>query len=345
MGIEKGLGAAALACAMGLTAIAGPSADNLTDFLSRDIRLSNADLSALERGEAVTKAIGTREKREIELFAAVRIDATRQQFVDAYRDITHFKRGDAVLAIGLFSEPPSLDDVAALKADDEEIADLKKCRTGDCAFKLAESRINELRAFDWSAPDARARIEQLVRFRLIEYLQGYQREGSDALAVYADRRYRTVVADELHAVLRASPSLYAYTPELERYLRDYPRATLDGTGSLFYWAKEKFGLKPTVNTYHVVFYQGADRPGVSLIASKQIYASHYFEAGLEVFSLVDHPGGRGAYLFYVGRSRADALRGSFGGLKKSIVQGRALDGLKKALASIRSRFAGGARRD
>ena len=334
-----------MACAMGLTALSARRVEDVTAFLRRDIRLSNADLSALERGEAVTKAIGTREKREIELFAAVRIDAARQQFVDAFRDITHFKRGDAVLAIGLFSDPPSLDDVAALTANNEEIADLKKCRTGDCAFKLAESRINELRAFDWSAPDARARVEQLVRFRLVEYLQSYQRDGSDALAVYADRRYRTAVAGELHAVLRASPSLYGYTPELERYLRDYPRATLDGTGSLFYWAKEKFGLKPTVNTYHLVFYQRADRPGMSLIASKQIYASHYFEAGLEVFSLVDHPDGRGTYLFYLGRSRADALRGSFGGLKKSIVQGRAMAGLKNAMASIRSRFAGGAPRD
>ena len=329
---------------MGLTAAAGRPPDTLTDFLRGTIRFSTADLSALERGEPVTKSIETHEKREIELFAAVRIDATRQQFTDAYRDITHFKRGDAVLAIGLFSDPPSLDDVAALAADDEEIADLKKCRTGDCAFKLAESRINELRAFDWSAPDARARIEQLVRFRLVEYLQSYQREGSDALAVYADRRYRTAVADEMHAVLRATPTMYGYTPELERHLRNYPRETLTGVSSFFYWAKEKFGLKPTVNMYHAVVFEDAGRPGVSLIASKQLYASHYFEAGLEVFSLVDRPDGRGTYLFYVGRSRADALRGSFGGLKKSIVQGRARDGLKKAMASIRSRFAGTDRR-
>ena len=223
-------------------------------------------------------------------------------------------------------------------ADEEEIADLKKCRTGDCAFKLAESRINELRAFDWSAPDARARVERLVRARLVEYLQSYQQRGSDALAVYADRRHRAAVADELHAVLRATPAMYGYTPDVERHLRGYPQNTLEGASSFFYWAKEKFGLKPTVNMYHVVVYEDSSRPGLSLIASKQLYASHYFEAGLEVYSLVDHPSGRGTYLFYIGRSRADALRGTFGGLKKSIVQGRALDGLKKAMASIRSRF-------
>lgn len=329
--------AALLACVTAVTARGAWPADDVAEFLRRDVALSAREIAALERGEAVTKAIDTRETREIELFAAVRIDAPRRQFVDAYRDITRFKQGDAVLAIGLFGDPPSLDDVAALTADDEEIADLKKCRTGDCAFKLAESRIKELRAFDWSAPDARARVERLVRFRLVEYLQSYQREGSNALAVYADRRYRTAVADELHAVLRATPSLYGYPATLERDLRDYPRGTLPGASSLFYWAKEKFGLKPTVNMYHVVFCDRGDRPDLSLIASKQIYASHYFEAGFELYSLVDHPAG-GSYLFYVGRSRADALRGSFGGLKKSIVQGRALDGLKKAMASIRSRF-------
>jgi hypothetical protein len=323
---------------MGLVVLATSPADDLTAFLRRDVGLSAGAVSSLERGEAITKAIETHQSREVELFAAVRLDAPRRQYVDAYRDITRFKRGASILAIGVFSDPPSLDDVAALTADDEEIADLKKCRTGDCAFKLAESRITELRAFDWSAPDARARVEQLVRFRLVEYLQSYQRDGGDALAVYADRRYRTAVAEELHAVLRATPTMYGYTPEMERLLRNYPQETLEGASSFFYWAKEKFGLKPTVNMYHVVVYEDAARSGLSLIASKQLYASHYFEAGLEVYSLVDHPSGRGAYLFYVGRSRADALRGTFGGLKKSIVQGRALDGLKKAMASIRARF-------
>jgi hypothetical protein len=338
LGIEKGLAAVTLACAMGAGVLAGQPATDLTTFLRRAVGLSSGAVSALERGEAVTKAIETHLKREIELFAAVRLDATRQQFVDAYRDITRFKRGDAIVAIGVFGDPPSLDDAAALTADDEEIADLKKCRTGDCAFKLAESRINELRAFDWSAPDARARVEELVRFRLVEYLQSYQRDGGDALAVYADRRYRTAVADELHAVVRATPTMRGYTADLERHLRNYPLEPLEGAASFFYWAKEKFGLKPTVNMYHVIVYEVAAQPGVSLIASKQLYASHYFEAGLEVYSLVDHPSGRGTYLFYIGRSRADALRGSFGGLKKSIVQGRALDGLKKAMASIRGRF-------
>jgi hypothetical protein len=329
---------AAMACAAGLGSLGGPSADDVPVFLRQHVGLSQGQVAALERGEAVTKALETHQSREVELFAAVRLDASGQQFVDAYRDITRFKRGDSTLAIDAFSDPPSLGDVAALTADDDEIADLKTCRTGDCAFKLAESRIDELRAFDWSAPDARARVEDLVRLRLVEYLQSYQRDGGGALAVYADRRYRTAVAEELHAVLRATPAMYGYTAELERHLRGYPQETLEGASSFFYWAKEKFGLKPTVNMYHVVVYGDPARPDLSLVASKQLYASHYFEAGLELYSLVDHPSGRGTYLFYVGRSRADALRGTFGGLKKSIVQGRALDGLRKAMASIRGRF-------
>lgn len=313
---------------------------DVLDFLRARAGFSREELAALVRGQAVTHALDSHEKREIILFAAVRIDAPRGRFVEAYRDIERFKRGDAVLAIGRFSDPPAPADVANLRADDEEIEDLRRCRKGDCAFKLAESRITELRQFDWSAPDAAAKVEDLVRFRLVEYIQRYVKEGPAALAVYADRQHRTVVADELRAVLRASPYLYGYTPALQRSLEEFPHASLPNAASFLYWAKEKFGLKPTVNTYHVVIYHDPQRPDLSLVASKQIYASHYFEAGLELYSLVDHPAGQSTYVLYVGRSRADALRGTFGGLKKSIVQGRALDGLRRAMAAIRDRFSG-----
>ncbi len=139
------------------------------------------------------------------------------------------------------------------------------------------------------------------------------------------------------AVLRASPFLLGYTPELQRALEQYPDATLPFSDTFFYWAKEEFGLKPTLSLYRVVVADDPRQPDRTVIASLQVYASHYFEAGLELYTLVDHPSG-GTYLLYVGRSRADALRGTFGGLKKSIVQGRALDGLKKAMTSIRARF-------
>jgi hypothetical protein len=316
---------------------ASPFSD-VPDFLRREIGLDAGDLAALERGEPVTKALDTHEKREIALFAAVRLGAPRRQFVDAYRDIERFKHGSAVLAIGRFGTPPQPTDLAALTTEDEEIADLKKCRPGDCAFKLALSRIDEIQRFDWTAPDARTRMDDLIRLRLAEYVRSYQEQGAAALAVYADRRYRTTVSEEHQAVLRASPLMLRYTPELQRYLAAYPDATLPFSDTFFYWAREKFGLKPTVSLYHVVVADDPQQPDRTVIASKQVYASHYFEAGLELYTLVDHPSGSGTYLLYVGRSRADALRGTFGGLKKAIVQGRALDGLKRAMASIRARF-------
>jgi hypothetical protein len=315
----------------------GPSSE-MRAVLRHEIGLSEADLAALERGEPVTRALDTHEKREIALFAAVRLGTPRRQFVDAYREIERFKHGSAVLAIGRFGTPPQASDLAALAADDSEIADLKKCRPGDCAFKLALSRIDEIQRFDWTAPDARARMDGLIRRRLAEYLRSYQEQGAAALAVYADRKYRTAVGDEHRAVLRASPVLLGYGPALQHYLEAYPAATLPSSDTFFYWAKEDFGLKPTLSVYHVVIADDPQQPDRSVIASLQVYASHYFEAGLELYTLVDHPSGHGTYLFYVGRSRADALRGTFGGLKKSIVQGRALDGLKKAMETIRARF-------
>jgi hypothetical protein len=99
------------------------------------------------------------------------------------------------------------------------------------------------------------------------------------------------------------------------------------------WSKIKFGLKPVIAINHIMVYKRAQETGPQvLIASKQIYANHYFNSSLALTAFVNIPGANpGSYLFYENRSRADGLEGMFSKIKRGIVEDRAVDGLKAIL--------------
>jgi hypothetical protein len=77
-----------------------------------------------------------------------------------------------------------------------------------------------------------------------------------------------------------------------------------------------------------------------LIASKGIYASHYFEASLGFTGFIQSRSSEPShsYLIYVNRSRADALRGLFAGLKRSMIGGSLRDGAKKNMELIKQKL-------
>jgi len=80
-----------------------------------------------------------------------------------------------------------------------------------------------------------------------------------------------------------------------------------------------------------------------LVASKQIYANHYFDSSLALSGYISLPGtgaARDSYLLYTNRSRADALSGLFSGLKRSLVEHEAIDGLRTILESSRASLNG-----
>jgi hypothetical protein len=108
-----------------------------------------------------------------------------------------------------------------------------------------------------------------------------------------------------------------------------------------YWSKEKFGLKPVISLTHIVIYKRRVARGTDvLIASKGIYASHYVETslGLTGFIHSQEPEPRRTYLIYINRSRADALRGFLGGLKRSLIVGSLRDATKKNMEMIKKKL-------
>ena len=84
---------------------------------------------------------------------------------------------------------------------------------------------------------------------------------------------------------------------------------------------------------HLALYpapQGARRPG--LIATKQIYAAHYFDAGLGLTVAIDD-GASGFYMLSVNRVRTRSLTGFVRSFVRTIVQRRcreAMDGILRS---------------
>jgi hypothetical protein len=221
---------------------------------------------------------------------------------------------------------------------DEDVKDLKACRPGKCALKLAGPGLAELQAkINWKAPDAGEQVNRFVRERLFAVMTAYTQQGTLAFKPLEDKSTTVSIDEQFRLLVDNTPNLIAYYPELAAYLRDYPKPKL-ASNDLFYWALNDFGLKPTVALTHVVSYVP---PGTedAIAAWKQLYASHYFNGGLAITTFAKDPAA--SYVLHLDRVRADSLGGAFGGVKRSKMAG-AMEGalkkfLEKAKANLQSR--------
>jgi hypothetical protein len=108
-------------------------------------------------------------------------------------------------------------------------------------------------------------------------------------------------------------------------LLEYPKPTGRPTTSFIYWQEAEFGLKPTIRLSHVAIQEGTD---ATIVASKQLYSSHYFWTALEVRALVPDPSrGAGFWFVNVNRSRSDGLTGFVG----RVIRGRVREGARKGI--------------
>jgi hypothetical protein len=308
----------------------------LATFLRDRIGFTGKEFADLRRREVVVKVLPS-EQQEVAVFGIVLVNASADFFVERFRDIESYKKGASVLLVKKFSDPPRIEDLNQLKVDKKDFDAMKHCKVGSCDVKLPAKTIERLRReIDWNASDAAAQVNELARASLLEYVKRYLAGGNMALGEYDDKKKPLRIAEQFDAILKASPYIYDYEPEFYEYLREYPVKRLDNVDDFIYWSKEKFSLKPVISVTHVSIYR---RPGSgrTLIASKQIYASHYFEASLGLTALVVSPQGEepSFYLLYLNRSRSDALHGAFSGLARGQVKSRARSGMQKNMEKIK----------
>jgi hypothetical protein len=189
---------------------------------------------------------------------------------------------------------------------------------------------------DWRRPTAKADATALFRGFALQYVIGYREGGNAALGVHRDKDRPTFVGNEFRSLIDRLPRLAAELPDLRRYLLEYPKTTLANSTDFLYWQETQFGLKPTVRISHLVM---QERPDRTVMASKMLYASHYFWTALELRVLLpDAARGPGFWLVTVNRSRSDGLSGFTGRVIRSRVRGEVADGTRAALIATKTKL-------
>jgi hypothetical protein len=312
----------------------------LQTFFAHNIGLTQDQIDSIRKGTPVVKTLSPRSPAEVFLFGAVYINAAPESYLRFVLDFDRLRKVPNYLALGVFRNPPQLSDLIGFSLDSDDLCDLQKCRPGECMIQLPNGSMDELqRSIDWSAPDAGQRANQFLQNKALGLVQSYQSEGNGALGVYNDKRKPTQVSEQFAYMLSYSKALPAQLPEFSDYLLAYPGARAANIDDRFYWAKVKFGLRPTLRIIHLVTMRGGPTDDVAYaVAEKQLYSSHYFDTALDLsFCVRDRSasGHSGFYLIMAMGSEQSSLAGFKGEVIRKVAVGRSVSNLQAALTDIR----------
>jgi hypothetical protein len=312
-----------------------PLDPDVRSVLMHDLRFTAPEIVDLQHGKIVRHVIPTTTPGEIAVVGGARVRAAKSVFLDAVRDIERFKKSPDVLEIGRFSRPPVAHDLDRLTVTAEDF-DVRHCRVGDCPIRLPADVIQHVvREADVQAPGALVRGAYLFKQLLFDDVHAYWTGGPGRMAQYDDGDTPVRPIDEFVGVLNNSPSLDTLVPGLSAHLKNFPVDRLTSADDFLYWSKEKFGPEPFITVTQVTIVCPSER--TCAIVSKDVYSSRYFDASLAV-TIVSDDGPAGILVVYANRSRANALKGSFAGLRRSIVERRARGGLEENLKALRQRL-------
>ena len=192
---------------------------------------------------------------------AVRIKAPRERLVARYRDVSNLRGSDIVLELGTFSDPPRLDDLLTLTAENYDLETIRACKPGDCGVRLsAETMARFGREVNWRAVDWREQAGAVWRHVLVEYAAAYRATG--ALGDYRNKATPLSVAEEFDVLFDQSRYFASTAPEFFAYLQEFPRTRLAGAEDILYWEKDDIGLHPITSITHLTLYTPPSRwPG------------------------------------------------------------------------------------
>ena len=306
----------------------------LERYMTDTVKLTAIERQRLFRGDAITRLLDADESKEVAILGAVWINAPMRRYIQAVTDIESFEKGAGFKVTKKIGSPPKLEDFRALRVPDEDLQDLRRCRVGNCEVKVAASALTRFQSeINWSAPGAPAAAQAWIQRLAFEYVTSYLKGGDAELAVYRDGSRPTFVAQEFREMTAAMPELSTHMPNTRQYLLGFPNVKMPEFTSFLYWQETEFGLKPVIRINHVTIRETADD---AVVASKMIYASHYFWTGIELRALVPDPSrGDGFWFVTVNRSRSDGLSGFTGRLIRGRVRSEVEKGILAAMQSTK----------
>jgi hypothetical protein len=294
---------------------------------------TNAELARLDRGEPIARVLDT-DRREVAVVGAVRIAGPQAKLFERYRGALALKTSDVVIETGKFSNPPLPDDLRDLHFEDYDLDTIRTCKPGDCGVRLSTPDMERFaRDVNWSAPNWKQQAGDLWRKLLAANANAYLATGT--LGDYRNKATPLDVADEFKILFGSFGDFEKLSPEFMTHVKQFPSARLEGTEDLLFWSKDDIN-RPVTRVTHLSLYPapaGARRPG--LIATKQIYAAHYFDAGLGLTCAFDD-GTSGFYMVAINRVRTRSLTSFTRSLVRSIVQRRSRDAMEGILRSMKA---------
>jgi hypothetical protein len=307
---------------------------------------SAAKRVAIESGRAVVDVV-PEEGADVAVIGAVQTTADGERLATWFREIGGLQQAGDVPVIRRFSDPPTMADVTTLVLADDELEGLRECRPGRCNIKLSAPEMAQAQAAIRAAGrNWKLAAQEALRRAVLARARGYLAGGFAGAPPYEDQANRLALAGEIEALLRSCGRPGLHLPAVTDYLRSYPAARVTPESFLI-WSKDTFGdVKPVIGVAHVSIFRGLSEGEPTVIATTQVFASHYVTASLSLTAVVSEPDGRRC-LVYARRSRGDVFHGALGGLLRRIVQSRAraegpamLESLRQQLESGRPRTQG-----
>ena len=309
-------------------------------FFQPSATITADERAQLDRGQPIARVLPGQDL-EIAVLAAVPVDIDGDRLVAWMRRIEALKKSAYVLAIGRFSDPPQIEDVAGLVLDDEELSEIRTCRPANCGLKLSASEMTRLEKAGAAAEgDWKAAVQDAFQRVILERVQTYLANGQ--VAAYEDKKNAVWPATRFASILDHSVFLTQNLPRLAEHLQSYPLIVDRGAESFIYWSKERLASKAIISITHVSIVRSHD-PGLPevLVAGKEIFSTHYINASLGVTALMRGDRGGSNYLVYVNRSEVDMLHGFFGGLIRWFMQRRLKAEAANVLQGLRRRLESG----
>ena len=304
------------------------AADDVSDpfaFFRPWLLVTPAERTRLAGGDVLVRTLPAVDG-QIAVFAAARLQAPPEALISWTQAIDDLKRGPFVLAVRRFSDPPSLDDLDTLALDDGDLDAIRRCQPGNCDVKLTASDIESLRAAIAAAGPAWKRAgQEAFRRLLLARVNLYRSEGMAAFPPYADRSRPVSPHDTFATILARSPYLARGFPDFAAAIADHTTAPGPHVASFFYWSKERYGAgKNVVTVTHVQMLQPGAEPPVpsALVASTQLFATHYSDGALGLTSVVCEAEAGSCYLAYLNRTQIDVLGGFFSLFKRAMFERR-----------------------
>jgi hypothetical protein len=330
-----------LGCAT-MSALANKDAEvfqPVREILGR-LRLTPEDFQSLADRQVIVRPLSSRSTKEMAALGIVLADAPPAGFLKAYKTLAIFQNNPCITEIGLFSSAPQTSDLDRLTIDPIDVYGLSRARRGDSDIKLSDAELGRIQKLAFShtrlSLQARALIAEEYKRILLDRVVRYLASGDRGMGAYVDKPEPVDPNRAFQSLANEQAADSGFCPDIFDYLNHYPTRLPPSSESFLYWAKQKFhDLKSIVSLVHLLIHRDGQR---IFIASKQIYSSHYNEAGLSVAELIpfdDYKGRSHTVVVYTLRLEPDMLGGPLGFMKKRMAMPKLQITLRDSLARIR----------